>query len=56
MRRTQAGDEHAVVGAVRHIAFHKAGRLCGFYEQLVALDESAFRQCGPRSSAAAAAS
>ncbi|KAK9821333.1 hypothetical protein WJX81_006291 [Elliptochloris bilobata] len=40
----QAGDEHTVVGAVRHVAFHKAGSLRGFYEQLVALDEGAFRQ------------
>ena len=43
----QDGDHHTVVGAVRHVAFHKAGHLRGFYEQLVALDEGAFWQYGP---------
>lgn len=47
MLGAQDGDHHTVVGAVRHIAFDKAGHLRGFYEQLVALDEGAFRQCGP---------
>jgi hypothetical protein len=51
----QAGYHSSAVGAIRQVAFQKAGERRAFFEQLIALDEAEHRQCAPASHAPHAA-
>ncbi len=48
----QAGYHSSAVGAIRQVAFRKAGETRAFFEQLIALDEAEHRQCAPAPRAA----